>query len=112
MESLGLIYGKYNSERFYLPKNRFRKTNKNAKDNPFKDKVVAIIGKPSSITKKGALNILEIKGAIISNGIDRSVDIVVRFQSPSNKQLDALNRIENIHSIKVINEEEFLNLTK
>ncbi len=112
MESLGLIYGKYNSERFYLPKNRFRKTNKNATDNPFKDKVVAIIGKPSSITKKGALNILEIKGAIISNGIDRSVDIVVRFQSPSNKQLDALNRIENIHSIKVINEEEFLNLTK
>ena len=111
MESLGLLYGRYNNERFYLPKTRFRKINKDAPSNYFKGKVVSIVGKPLSLTKKKVFEILEIKGAIINNGVDRSTDVVIIFNGAKKSDLIALSKVKESHEVKEINEEEFLKLT-
>lgn len=112
MESLGLMYGRYNSDKFYMPKGKFGQTNLSAKENYFKDKVVSILGKPESMTKKKVFETLEIRGAIVIRGIDRSTNVALLFNGAKTSHLSALERLSKISKIDVLNEEEFLKKTK
>ena len=64
------------------------------------------------MTRKELCQILEIKGAIVIRGIDRSTDVALVFLGAKKESLDALSRLEELHKIKTINEEELLELVK
>ena len=108
MESLGLIFGSYKKDKFYLPKNKYKDVNKNAIDNFLKGKIVAFSGKPKTMTKKKVLETLEIKGALVSRDIDRSLDLFIVFDQTPKEKLNRLIEMKKKCNIEVIDEEEFL----
>lgn len=112
MERLGLVFGKYDNDKFYLSKSRYKKYNTNAIDNPFKGKIVAYLGKPKSMTKKEASEVLSIKGAILSRALDKSLDYCIIFSDAPKDKINALANINANNTIKVINESQFLELIK
>lgn len=110
MESLGLRFGTYKEDKFFLPKNKYKDVNLNALDNYFKGKVVAFGGKPKNMTKKKVAETLQIKGAILSKELDRSVDTFILFENVRKERLNKLEELKSKVKIEVITEEEFLKL--
>lgn len=110
MESLGLRFGTYKEEKFFLPRNKYKEINYDALDNYFKGKVVAFGGKPKNMTKKSVAELLQIKGAILSKDLDRSVDIFIIFENVKKERLYKLDELKSKVKIEVITEEEFLKL--
>lgn len=112
MESLGLLFGYYSNERFYLPRNRYKEVNKDAPDNFFKGKIVAYGGKPKTVTKKQVAEILQIKGANVSRSIDRSIDTFIMFDAcPKEKQMQ-LEEMKKRCQIDILSEDDFLRVIK
>lgn len=112
MESLCLMYGKYNKDKFYMPKIKYYAINLKAPDNYFKGNIVSLLGKPEKFTKKEVLELLEIRGAIVIRGIDRSVDVALVFTGAKSAHLEALSRFKDDYKIIEMNEEEFTKLVK
>lgn len=108
MESLGIIFGRYDKDKFFLPKLKYGIYNNKAKENYFKGKIVCIGGKPKTMTKKSALEILSIKGALISKNIDRSLDAFICFNDCPKSKLEYLNELNKKCNIRIMTEEEFL----
>lgn len=108
MEKLGLIYGEYNENKFYLPKNKYKEINSDAIDNYFKGKIVAFSGKPHFLTKKQVAEVLVIKGAIVSKNIDRSLDIFISFPNCKKEKINYLNELNKNCNIEIIDEDKFL----
>lgn len=108
MEKLGIIYGVYNENKFYLPKNKYKEINCEALDNYFKGKIVAFSGKPHSMTRKKVIEVLQIKGAIISKNIDKSLDLFICFPDSPKTKIFYLNELNKKSKIEIITEEEFL----
>ena len=110
MESLGLRFGSYKEDKFFLPKNKYKDINLDALDNYFKGRVVAFGGKPKNMTKKRVVETLQIKGAILSKELDRSVDTFILFENVRKERLVKLDELKSKVKIEVISEEEFLKL--
>lgn len=112
MESVGLIFGKYNKDKFFMPKTRFKEIKTNAVDNYFKGKIVAFLGKPKETTRKKVYEILELKGAVISRAIDRSLDIFIAFNQVPLDKMNVVNKLKETQKLEILNESEFLELIK
>lgn len=108
MEKLGLIYGEYNEKKFYLPKLKYKEINSKATNNYFKGKIVSFSGKPHSMTKKEVVKTLQIKGAIVSKNIDRSLDIFISFPNCKKDKINYLNELNKKSDIEIIDEDKFL----
>ena len=112
MERLGLLFGRFDDAKFFGPRNRYKPFNENAPINPFKDKIVGYLGKPKKMTKKEVSNNLEIKGAIVTRCLDRSLDYCIIFSDAPKDKILALANININNTIKVIDEEQFLEMIK
>lgn len=108
MESLGIIFGRYDDDKFFLPKLKYKDTYTFAKDNYFKGKIVCFGGKPKKTTKRKVLELLQIKGALISKNIDRSLDVFICFDECPKSKLEYLLDLNKRCHIKIMHEDEFL----
>lgn len=107
---LSLIFGKYNESEYYNVKNRLKLSTKNVIKNVLKGKVVAFTGKPSQMTKKHFINLVESYGGVTTKDLNYRIDIFVVFNSPVKSKLELLEDLKMHKDILVINEKEFMEL--
>ena len=107
---LSLVFGKYNGNEYYNVKNRLRLATKKIIKNVLKGKVIAFTGKPSEMTKKHFMNLVESYGGITTKDFNYRIDIFVVFNNPVKSKLELLERIKEHKDILVLNEKEFMEL--
>ena len=107
---LSLIFGKYNESEYFGVKNRLKLTTKHVIKNVLKGKVVAFTGKPSRMTKKHFINLVESYGGVTTKDLNYRIDIFVVFNSPVKSKLELLEELKTHKEILVLNEKEFMEL--
>ena len=114
-EALGLRYGIYNQHRYFGTYQMYKR--KNTIDiiinQDLNDKVVIIDGKPSTITKNALIQKLESNGAFVDKTVTLRTDYFVILGNCKKEKLEkALYLKDKGTGIKIITEEEILNLLK
>jgi DNA ligase (NAD+) len=80
---------------------------RNIIDGKFAHKVVVLTGTLSQMTREEAKKIIESEGGSVGASVTKKTDLLIAGQSAGSK----LSKAESL-GIKIINEEEFLNLIK
>ena len=75
---------------------------------PFADKAFLFTGKLIHMNRQEAHKVVETKGGIIANNVSKSLDFLIVGEKSGSK----LQKAQKIKSIKILTEEEFLNILK
>ncbi len=107
---LSLVFGKYNSDEYYNVKNRLKLTITKVIKNVLKGKVIAYTGKPSLMSKKHFMNLVESYGGVITKDYNYRVDIFVIFNNPVKSKLELVEELKKHKEILILNEKEFMGM--
>ena len=82
-ESLGLVFGGYNENKFWPSTREYKKAKEKdvVKVMAIMDKIVAIGGKPKTMTRKAFIEKLLISGVFIARSINRSIDYFICLEN-------------------------------
>ena len=114
-DALGLRYGLYNKDRFFLSLNKYKRNPKQKIiDNELlNDKVIYYAGKPSSLSKKELEDKLLNNGVYLEKNINRSLDyFLILGNCPKLKISLVETLIQKGVPIKIISEEEIIKMIK
>lgn len=107
---LSLIFGVLNENEYRRVRNRLTLKTKNVIEDVLKGKVVAFTGKPKTLTKNHFMNLVASYGGVVTKDYNHRIDIYVIFQNPVKKDLEKIEKINEVKKIEIYNEEEFMGL--
>lgn len=77
------------------------------KSNRLEGQIIAITGKPKTMTKTEVRKLIEIHSGIYTKDINKAITMFVVFTNPVKTQLNALKKVLEFKEVKVIDEQEF-----
>lgn len=109
-EFLNLGFGYLNNKAYKGCYNKLK--TKKAKAKILNNEVFSFAGKPKSFTKTEVIKIIEDNGGYYSKDLTKGITSFIVFTNPPKSKLYELDKIKKQKSIKVYDEEGFLNLLR
>lgn len=107
-EVLGLGFGVMNSKIMRGCFNKFTQiATSQTKSNRLEGQIIAITGKPKTMTKTEAKKLIEIHQGIYTKDINKAITMFVVFTNPVKTHINALKKVQEFKEVKVIDETEF-----
>lgn len=110
-EIINLGFGMLNPKIYRGCFNKYTQISKSqVENNRLAGEIFAFTGKPKTMTKQEAKNLVLISSGVVSKDINLGITSFVIFTNPVKKHLSCLEKIKEHKNIKVYNEEEFRSL--